>query len=115
MEKGRLVIFACGTGNPYFSTDSGAALRANEIGAEVMLLAKNVDGVYTADPKKDPNAHRIEDMHYIDLLSNQLAVMDAAAVSLCMDNQLPVLVFGLSEENGIVKACMGEKIGTLIH
>lgn len=115
LEKGRLVIFACGTGNPYFSTDSGAALRANEIGAEVMLLAKNVDGVYTADPKKDPNARRIEDMHYIDLLSNQLAVMDAAAVSLCMDNQLPVLVFGLAEENGIVKACMGEKIGTLIH
>lgn len=115
LEKGRLVIFACGTGNPYFSTDSGAALRANEIGAEVMLLAKNVDGVYTADPKKDPNARRIEDMHYIDLLSNQLAVMDAAAVSLCMDNQLPVLVFGLAEEDGIVKACKGEKIGTLIH
>ncbi len=115
LEKGRLVIFACGTGNPYFSTDSGAALRANEIGAEVMLLAKNVDAVYTADPKKDPNARRIEDMPYIDLLSNQLAVMDAAAVSLCMDNNLPVLVFGLSEKDGIIRVCLGEKIGTLIH
>lgn len=115
LEKGRLVIFACGTGNPYFSTDSGAALRANEIGAEIMLLAKNVDAVYTADPKKDPNARRIEDMPYIDLLSNQLSVMDAAAVSLCMDNNLPVLVFGLSEKDGIIRACLGEKIGTLIH
>lgn len=115
LEKGRLVIFACGTGNPYFSTDSGAALRANEIGAEIMLLAKNVDAVYTADPRKDPNACRIDDMHYIDLLSNQLMVMDAAAVSLCMDNKLPVLVFGLSEKDGIVRACLGEKIGTLIH
>ncbi|MBQ7652920.1 MAG: UMP kinase [Clostridia bacterium] len=115
LEKGRVVIFACGTGNPYFSTDTGAALRANEIGAEVMLLAKNVDAVYTADPKKDPNAKRITDMPYIDLLAHNLTVMDAAAVSLCMENKLPVLVFGLNVEDGIVKACKGENLGTLIH
>ena len=115
LEKGRIVVFACGTGNPFFSTDTGAALRANEIGAEVMLLAKNVDAVYTADPKKDPTAKRIKDMPYIDLLAHNLTVMDAAAVSLCMENKLPVLVFGLSTENGIVKAVKGENLGTLIH
>lgn len=115
LEKGRIVIFACGTGNPFFSTDTGAALRANEIGAEVMLLAKNIDAVYTADPKIDPNAQRISDMHYIDLLSKNLTVMDAAAVSLCMENNLPVLVFGLSVQNSIVRAVVGENLGTLIH
>lgn len=115
LEKGRIVIFACGTGNPFFSTDTGAALRANEIGAEVMLLAKNIDAVYTADPKIDPTAERISDMHYIDLLSKNLTVMDAAAVSLCMENNLPVLVFGLNVENSIVRAVVGENLGTLIH
>ena len=115
LEKGRIVIFACGTGNPFFSTDTGAALRANEIGAEVMLLAKNVDAVYTADPKLDPTAKRITDMPYIDLLAHNLTVMDAAAVSLCMENHLPVLVFGLAVEDGIVKAVKGENLGTLIH
>ena len=115
LEKGRIVIFACGTGNPFFSTDTGAALRANEIGAEIMLLAKNIDAVYTADPKLDPNAQRISDMHYIDLLSKNLTVMDAAAVSLCMENHLPVLVFGLNVENSIVRAVVGENLGTLIH
>jgi len=115
LEKGRVVIFACGTGNPFFSTDTGAALRANEIGAEVMLLAKNVDAVYTADPKIDKTATRIKEMPYIDLLSHNLTVMDAAAVSLCMENHLPVLVFGLSVEDGIVKAVKGENLGTLIH
>jgi uridylate kinase len=115
LEKGRIVIFACGTGNPFFSTDTGAALRANEIGAEVMLLAKNVDAVYTADPKIDKTATRIKEMPYIDLLSRNLTVMDAAAVSLCMENHLPVLVFGLSVEDGIVKAVKGENLGTLIH
>ena len=115
LEKGRVVIFACGTGNPFFSTDTGAALRANEIGAEVMLLAKNVDAVYTADPKIDKTATRIKEMHYIDLLAKNLTVMDAAAVSLCMENKLPVLVFGLNVQDGIVKAVKGENLGTLIH
>lgn len=114
LEKGRVVIFACGTGNPYFSTDTGGALRANEIGADVMLLAKNIDAVYTADPKKDPTATRIKEMHYMDLLAKNLTVMDAAAVSLCMENKLPVLVFGLNVPNGIVRAVKGENLGTLI-
>lgn len=115
LEKSRVVIFAGGTGNPYFSTDSGAALRANEIGADVILLAKNIDAVYTADPKKDPTATRIEEMTFSDLISNKLGVMDLTAATLCMDNNMPILVFGLAEENSIVRAVSGENIGTYIH
>lgn len=115
LEKGRVVIFACGTGNPYFSTDTGAALRANEIGADIMLLAKNVDAVYTADPKKDSNAKRITEMKYIDLLSKNLTVMDGTAVTLCKENNLPILVFGLNEKDSIVRAVFGENMGTIIH
>jgi uridylate kinase len=114
LEKGRVVIFACGTGNPYFSTDTGAALRAAEIGAEIILLAKNVDAVYDSDPKKNPSAKKYDELCYIDLLSDRLKVMDTTAISLCMDNSIPVLVFGLNEPNSIVRAITGEKIGTMI-
>ncbi|NCA67106.1 MAG: UMP kinase [Clostridia bacterium] len=114
LEKGRVVIFACGTGNPYFSTDTGAALRAAEIGAEIILLAKNVDAVYNCDPKTNPDAVRYEELTYLDLLSDRLKVMDTTAITLCMDNNIPVLVFGLNEDNSIVRAITGQKIGTII-
>ncbi len=114
LEKGRVVIFACGTGNPYFSTDTGAALRAAEINAEVILLAKNVDAVYSCDPKANNSAVRYTELSYIDLLSNRLKVMDTTAITLCMDNSIPILVFGLNEDNSIVRAITGEKIGTVI-
>lgn len=114
-SKGRIVIFACGTGNPYFTTDTAAVLRAAEIGADAILLAKNVDGVYDSDPKKNSNAKKYEELNYIDLLSNHLGVMDYTAASLCMDNKIPIVVFGLKDEGSIVKAAKGEKIGTLIH
>lgn len=114
LEKGRVVIFACGTGNPYFSTDTGAALRAAEIGAEIILLAKNVDAVYNCDPKTNPNAVKYDELRYIDLLSDKLKVMDTTAITLCMDNNIPVQVFGLNETNSIVRAISGEKIGTII-
>ena len=115
LEKGRVVVFACGTGNPYFSTDTGAALRAAEIGAEVILLAKNVDAVYDCDPKRNGAAKKYDELRYIDLLSAGLKVMDTTAVTLCMDNNIPVLVFGLNEPNSIVKALTGERIGTIIR
>lgn len=115
LENGRVVIFAGGTGNPYFSTDSGAALRANEIEADVILLAKNVDAVYTTNPKVDPTAKRIEEMTYFDILSNKLGVMDLTAATLCMENNMPILVFGLNVENGIVRAVKGENLGTIIR
>lgn len=114
LEKGRVVIFACGTGNPYFSTDTGAALRAAEIGADVLLLAKNVDGIYSADPKVDPNAVKFDEITYIDVIKKGLNAMDTTAISLCMENKIPVIAFALKQENSIIKAVTGEKIGTII-
>lgn len=114
-EKGRVVIFACGTGNPYFSTDTGAALRAAEIHAEVLLLAKNVDGVYDSDPRKNPDAKKLEDISYIDVIKKGLQAMDTTAISLCMENNIPIIAFALHEKDSIIKAVNGEKIGTIIH
>lgn len=114
-EKGRVVIFACGTGNPYFSTDTGAALRAAEIHAEVLLLAKNIDGVYDSDPRKNPNAKKLDDISYIDVIKKGLQAMDTTAISLCMENQIPIVAFALHEKDSIIKAVNGEKIGTIIH
>ena len=114
-EKGRVVIFACGTGNPYFSTDTGAALRAAEIHAEVLLLAKNIDGVYDSDPRKNPDAKKLDDISYIDVIKKGLQAMDTTAISLCMETQIPIVAFALHEKDSIVKAVNGEKIGTIIH
>ena len=114
LEKGRIVIFACGTGNPYFSTDTGAALRAAEMDVNLLLLAKNVDAVYTADPKIDPSAERIDEISYLEIIERGYTVMDNSALTLCMDNDIPIVVFGLNEKDGIKKAICGEKIGTLI-
>lgn len=114
LEKGRVVIFACGSGNPFFSTDTAAALRAAEIGADTILLAKNVDAVYDSDPKTNPNAQRFEEITFIDVLNRGLAVMDSTAISLCMDNDIPILVFGLDDPKNIVRAVQGEKLGTTI-
>lgn len=115
LEKGRVVIFACGTGNPYFSTDTGASLRAAEIGADVLLCAKNIDGVYDSDPRKNPSAKKIDEISFMDVIRRGIQVMDTTAVSLCMENDINIVVFGLDEENSIVKAATGEKIGTLVH
>lgn len=116
LEKGRVVIFAGGTGNPYFSTDTTAALRAAEIEAEVILMAKNkVDGVYSADPALDPEAIKYDMLTYLDVLNNGLGVMDATASSLCMDNNLPLIVFSISEQDNIKRVVLGEKIGTIIQ
>ncbi|MED1864204.1 UMP kinase [Fictibacillus nanhaiensis] len=116
LEKKRVVIFAAGTGNPYFSTDTTAALRAAEIEAEVILMAKNnVDGVYSADPKLDENAVKYTTLSYLDLLKDGLAVMDTTASSLCMDNDIPLVVFSIMEEGNIRRAVAGEKIGTVIR
>ena len=116
LEKGRVVIFGGGTGSPYFSTDTTAALRASEIKADVILMAKNgVDGVYSADPRKDPNATRYEHLTYMDLLSKGLAVMDSTATSMCMDNNMELMVFNMNEPGNIVRAMKGEKIGTIIN
>jgi uridylate kinase len=114
MEKGRIVIFVAGTGNPYFTTDTAAALRAVEIGASVLMKATKVDGVYDADPLKDPNARRFRELGYADLLRDQLKVMDGAAVSLCMENDLPIVVFDLNEPDNIARVAGGEPVGTLI-
>ncbi|QJD83347.1 UMP kinase [Cohnella herbarum] len=115
LEKGRVVIFAAGTGNPFFSTDTTAALRAAEIEAEVILMAKNkVDGVYSADPFKDATAEKYEQLTYMDVLNKNLGVMDSTASSLCMDNNIPLLVFAITEEGNIKRAVMGEKIGTIV-
>jgi len=114
LEKGRVVIFAGGTGNPYFSTDTTAALRAAEIEAEVILMAKRVSGVYDDDPLKNPQAKRFEQLSYIDLLNKGLAVMDSTATSLCMDNCIPVIVFNLNEVGNIKRAVLGENIGTYV-
>lgn len=114
LEKGRVVIFAGGTGNPYFTTDTTAALRAIEIGAQVILKATKVDGIYSADPVKNKNAKKFETLRYIDVLKKGLKVMDATAISLCMDNDLPVIVFSLKKEGNIKKVLTGEKIGTTV-
>lgn len=113
-ECGRIVIFACGTGNPYFSTDSGAALRAIEIKADVLLMVKNVDGVYDSDPKTNPDAKKIESISYMDVMNRNLNVMDFTSITLCMENRIPIVAFGLGSENGLIKAAHGEKIGTII-
>ncbi len=114
LEKGRVVIFGCGTGNPFFSTDTAAVLRAAEIDADVILLAKNVDGVYSADPKKDPNAVKYSKITYDEVLAQHLAVMDSTATSLSMDNKIPVLLFALKDPENILRAIMGEEIGTIV-
>ncbi|HOV43825.1 MAG TPA: UMP kinase, partial [Syntrophothermus lipocalidus] len=114
LEKGRVVIFAAGTGNPYFSTDTAAALRAAEIEAEVILMAKRVDGVYDSDPKSNPEAKKYHHLTYIDILNQGLGVMDATAASLCMDNDIPIIVFDLTRNGNILKAITGHDIGTFI-
>ncbi len=115
LEKGRVVIFAAGTGNPFFSTDTTAALRANEIGADVVLKATKVDGVYDSDPLKNPGAKRLEKLTYMDALKGRLSVMDSTAFSLCMDNKLPIIVFNLFKPGNIKRAICGEPIGTLVN
>lgn len=114
LEKGRVTIFGCGLGSPYFSTDTAAVLRAAEIGADVVLLAKNIDGVYTADPRKDASATKIDEITYQEILSRGLAAMDSTATSFCMDNHIPILVFGLDNPDNIYRAVMGEEIGTIV-
>lgn len=114
LEKGRVVIFAAGTGNPYFSTDTAAALRSAEIEAEVILMAKKVDGVYDSDPVTNPEAQKFTDLGYIDVLNKGLGVMDSTAASLCMDNGIPIIVFDLTQEGNILRAVMGEDIGTYV-
>ena len=114
LEKGRVAIFVAGTGNPYFTTDTAAALRAVEIDAEVLLKATKVDGVYDADPMKDPSATRYEQLSYHDVLKDQLKVLDAAAVSLCLENDLPIVVFDLNEPDNITRVARGDRVGTLI-
>jgi uridylate kinase len=115
LEKGRVVIFAAGTGNPYFSTDTTAALRASELHADIIMKATKVDGIYDKDPKKFPDAVKYDQLTFIDALRQRLNVMDSTAFSLCLDNNVPILVFDLNDENAIRKAVMGEKIGTLVH
>ncbi|OIO34297.1 MAG: UMP kinase [Candidatus Omnitrophica bacterium CG1_02_40_15] len=114
LEKNRVVIFVAGTGNPYFSTDTAASLRAIEIGADVILKATKVDGVYSADPKKDKSAKKFKTLKYIEVLKRRLKVMDATAVSLCMDNKLPIIVFNLTKKGNIKRVLIGDKIGTIV-
>lgn len=115
LSKSRVVIFGCGTGSPFFSTDTAAVLRAAEIEADAILLAKNVDGVYSADPKKDPNAVKYDSISYDEVLAQHLAVMDSTATSLSMDNKIPVILFALKDPENIVRVVMGEKIGTTVQ
>jgi len=114
LEKGRIVIFGCGTGNPYFSTDTAAALRAAEMDAELILLGKNVDGIYDSDPKKNKDAVKYDKIAYLDVISQGLQAMDTTAVTLCMENHIPICAFGLMEENSVMRAICGDKIGTMI-
>ncbi|MGI6160840.1 MAG: UMP kinase [Christensenellales bacterium] len=114
LEKGRVVIFACGTGNPFFSTDTAAALRAAEIEAEMILLAKNVDGIYDSDPKTNADARKFDTIGYMEVISRGLSAMDTTAITLCMENSIPIIAFGLGEKDGIRKAICGDKIGTYI-
>ena len=115
LNKGRVVIFGCGTGSPFFSTDTAAVLRAAEIEADVILLAKNIDGVYSADPKETPDAVKYDSISYDDMLTKHLAVMDATATSLSMDNNIPVILFALKDPKNIVRVVTGEKIGTIVR
>ena len=114
LEKGRVVIFACGTGHPFFSTDTGAALRAAEIEADAILLGKSIDAVYSADPKIDKTAERFEEITYSEVLQRDLKVMDSTATALCKDNNIPLVVFGIASPENIVKAVLGEKVGTIV-
>ena len=114
LSKGRVVIFACGTGNPYFTTDTAAALRTAEIGGDILLLAKNVDGIYDSDPKLNPNAKKYEEISYDEFIANHLRAMDTTAITICMENKIPVLAFGLFEDKALLRAVSGEKIGTII-
>lgn len=114
LEKGRVVIFVAGTGNPYFSTDTTAALRASEIGADVIMKATKVDGIYSDDPVKNPDAEKFDNITFIDALKNQYAVMDSTAFSLCLDNEMPIIVFSMNEPDSILRAVQGEPIGTLV-
>jgi len=114
LEEGRIVIFGCGTGNPFFSTDTGAVLRAAEINADAILLAKNIDGVYSDDPAKNPAAVKYDEITYDEVLAKHLMVMDITATSLAMDNHIPVMVFALKDPNNIVRVAQGEKIGTIV-
>jgi len=114
IEKKRVVIFACGTGNPYFSTDTAAVLRAAEIEAEVILLAKNVDAVYDSDPKQNPNARKYDRISFMDVLNQRLGVMDSTATSLCMDNNIPLVVFSIREPENIIKVLNGDNVGTFV-
>ncbi len=113
-EKGRIVIMACGTGNPYCSTDTAAAQRACEIQADVLMMAKNIDGIYDCDPKTNPKACKYDHIKYIDVIKNGIKAMDTTAATMCMENNIPVLAFGLDEENSLIKAVCGEKLGTII-
>ena len=115
LERGRIVIFSCGTGHPYFTTDTAAVLRATEINADIILLGKAIDAVYSADPKIQPDAIKFEEISYLDVLNKDLKVMDSTATALCRDNNIPLLVFGINEPENILKAVMGEKIGTLVE
>jgi len=115
LEKGRTVIFAAGTGNPYFTTDTAASLRAMEIGADVILKATKVDGIYSSDPMKEPNAKKFSSLTYIDVLKKGLSVMDSTAISLCMDNNLPIVVFNLKGQGNIRRILQGKKVGTLVR
>jgi len=115
LEEGRIVIFVAGTGNPFFSTDTAAALRANEIGADIILKATKVDGIYTADPMKDPKAKRFDKITHREAMEKRLSVMDSTAFSLCMDNRMPILVFDLFAPNNLVNVVLGKKVGTLVY
>ena len=114
LGKKRVVIFSCGTGNPYFTTDTAAALRAAETEADIILLGKAIDGVYSADPKVDKNAIKYDEISYLDVLNKDLKVMDSTATALCKDNNIPIMVFGIAEPENMVKAVMGENVGTLV-
>ena len=115
MEKDRVVIFGCGTGNPFFSTDTAAALRSAEINADIILMAKMVDGVYNDDPKKNPDAKRYDQISFSEILNKELAVIDSTAASLCRDNRMPVLIFSLEDPHNIVRAIQGDEIGTILR
>ena len=115
LNRGRVVIFACGTGHPYFTTDTAAVLRATEINAEVILLGKSIDAVYSADPKLDPTATKYEEISYMEVLEKDLKVMDSTATAMCRDNNMPLLVFGIEDPENIVRAVRGEKIGTIVR
>ncbi len=115
LEKKRIVIFACGTGNPYFTTDTGAALRAAQIKADALIMAKNIDGVYDCDPRKNSNAVKLDRLSYMEVMNRHLEVMDLTSITMCMENNIPIVAFGLNEDDSIVRAGTGEKIGTVIN